>query len=274
MAAAAAVGARCAAAAADAGADPCDRVADADGASEREGLEMITASLRALGVLSCLVFAGTALPGPSAAKDGADLAALAAPSPPPSFAKPDEAIAALKTALADNDLPATAKLLGLDPAKLGGDADVITDLCQDPRGRRQAAYRAVARPTPDPATRKQAMAAAVSPGRRQGRQMGVRHPGRPRGDASTAASARTSCRRSPRCAPMSMRKTPMRHEDHDGDGVLEYAQKLISSPEGQPTASTGRPTRATATARPATSIRRSSTTRPRATAISATTSAS
>ncbi len=58
-----------------------------------------------------------AIPNVSKAQDS-DLEQYAASGAPPAFANQQEAIDALKGALAANDFDATARLLGLDPVKV------------------------------------------------------------------------------------------------------------------------------------------------------------
>ncbi len=70
---------------------------------------------------------------------------------------------------------------------------------------------------------------------------GVSTRGRARGDHRPARRRATSSRRSPTCGPIVDAQMSICHEDHDGDEVLEYAQKLLSTPTSR-TDSTGRPT--------------------------------
>ncbi len=95
-----------------------DAAAAADG-NEREWITNMTKTfIRALShAVVALSFLGLL---PSAQAQGTYLDQYAAAEPSPKFANQEEAVNALKAALAANDFDATARLLGLDPAEVKG----------------------------------------------------------------------------------------------------------------------------------------------------------
>lgn len=81
--------------------------------------------------LRTAILAGLALmPAMAFADDLPDISSLAASAEPPTFDSADAAVAAMKTALRDNDLEALAVLLGLDAAKLKADANTAATFAQ------------------------------------------------------------------------------------------------------------------------------------------------
>ena len=155
-----------------------------------------------------------------------------------------------------DDFDALAKLLGLDPAKLKADEDIDETLRGDPRGRRQAACRqALEADRRIVRHRREALAAAVPDRQGRGRQMGLRHLCRARGDRQPprrrerAAGDRDDARLCRRAAGLCVRGSRRRRRA----GIRAEADQHAKA---RPTGSTGRPTRSTATARRATSTRR------------------
>ena len=147
---------------------------------------------------------------------------------PTAFATPEEAVAAFKAALAANDLDGLAKLLGLDAAKLKG-AEGITDRLTEIRAgaaeflsvkgegdQRVISLGTKVWPFPFP-LRKKADGKWAFDTYAGIEEIVNRRVGENELQAIATARAYVDAQRD------------YAADDHDGDGVLEYAQKLISS---------------------------------------------
>lgn len=168
---------------------------------------------------------------PSAQAQGTYLDQYAAQEPSPAFPTQEQAVDALKAALAANDFDATARLLGLDPAKVKG-FEGIDETFADMRA--GAARRVIVEndgdrriislgenlwPLPFPLARddagKWAFDTAAGFEEIINRRIGEN-------ELEAIATARAYVGA----------QLDYAAEDRDGDGVLEYAQQLVSS-EGQ-----------------------------------------
>lgn len=183
-------------------------------------------------VVACVVAAGLWFgPISASAQESSDLADLASEKDPPVFDSPDKAVKAFKNALADNDFKRVAALLGLDATRLKAAEGVRETYDQI----RAAAARQVVVtgddnqkiisigddlwPIPFPVSRgddgKWAFDTYAGIEEVINRRIGENET-----EAITVARAYVDA------------QEDYADEDRDGDGVNEYAQKLISS-EGQ-----------------------------------------
>jgi hypothetical protein len=180
---------------------------------------------------AALLAIGFVAPASAPAQEVTSLSEYAAASEPPLFDDPSAAVDAFKAALTNDDFDGLAKLLGLDAAKLRTSEDVLETFA---RIRRGAAERVVTRdlgdrqlldigdelwPFPFPITKgddsKWAFDTYAGIEEIVNRRIGENEI-----EAIATARAYVEAQRD------------YASEDRDGDGVLEYAQKLLSS-EGQ-----------------------------------------
>ncbi|PWK63509.1 DUF2950 family protein [Aminobacter sp. AP02] len=184
---------------------------------------MLLGSVCAAGILT-----GLALAAPAFAEDDIDISAFAAAEDPPVFDTPAAATEAFKAALANDKLDDLAKVLGLDAAKLRTDNDTLDTFEQIRQG---AAKQVVAKevgdrtilnigerlwPLPFPITKgsdgKWAFDTFAGLEEIINRRVGEN-------ELQAIETMRGYLDAQNEYA----------QDDHDGDGVLEYAQKLISS---------------------------------------------
>ena len=184
---------------------------------------MLLGSVCVAGILT-----GLALAVPAFAEDDIDISAFAAAEDPPVFDTPAAATEAFKSALANNKFDDLAKLLGLDAAKLKADKDTLDTFEQIREG---AAKQVVPKdlgdrtilnlgdrlwPLPFPITKgsdgKWAFDTFAGLEEIINRRVGENEL-----QAIETLRAYVDAQKE------------YAQEDHDGDGVLEYAQKLISS---------------------------------------------
>lgn len=184
---------------------------------------MLLGSVCAVGILT-----GLALAVPAFAEDEIDISAFAAAEDPPVFDTPAAATEAFKSALANNKFDDLAKLLGLDAAKLKADKDTLDTFEQIRQG---AAKQVVSKelgdrtilnlgdrlwPLPFPITKgsdgKWAFDTFAGLEEIINRRVGENEL-----QAIETLRAYVDAQKE------------YAQEDRDGDGVLEYAQKLISS---------------------------------------------
>jgi len=192
-------------------------------------MDMMRRIVRGSTVGALLALAATA---PAAAAATGALAALdsyISGSAPPSFESAEKGVDAMKSALSSNNFDAFASLLGLDPAKLKGNEDVMTtyDLIREGAARKVYIQKAGDRdiieigeilwPLPFPLVKSGDGKWSFDP------HAGVEEIVNRRigeNELNAIATMRAYV----------WAQAEYASEDHDGDGVLEYAQKLISSP--------------------------------------------
>ena len=189
---------------------------------------MLVGSVCLAGIVAGVALSGTVQ---AIAKEDIDIAAFAAAEDPPTFDTPAAATEAFKATLAANKFDDLAKLLGLDAAKLKTDKDALDTFAQIRDGAaKQVVLREVGDrtvldigaklwPLPFPITKgsdgKWAFDTFAGLEEIVNRRVGENEL-----EAISTLQAYVDAQKE------------YAQEDHDGDGVLEYAQKLISS-EGQ-----------------------------------------
>ena len=180
---------------------------------------------------AAILAAGAGFAPPAVAQEQIDISSFAATEKPPSFAEPAAAVEAFKAALTADDPATLAKLIGLDPEKLKADENAtsvfgeLKDLVskglivQDVEDRKLLALGAKQWPFPFPLVKgadgKWAFDTSAGLEEIVNRRVGEN-------ELRTIEVMREYVDSQRAYAS----------EDHDGDDVLEYAQKLISS-EGQ-----------------------------------------
>jgi hypothetical protein len=207
--------------------------AAADGGGDGGGQNM-TRMLRRLvwpALLSSAIAlsVSAALPSPPPARQDS-LFAFKAAAAAPSFDSADKAVDAFKAAATANDFDALARLIGLDPAKLRASEGVMETFDEIRKGaaeqvtveepgadRRIIDVGKAVWPFPFPVVKNAAGTWSFDT------EAGIeeiinRRVGENEEQAIETARAYVEAQRD------------YASEDHDGDGVLEYAQKLISSP--------------------------------------------
>jgi hypothetical protein len=180
-------------------------------------------------VVASLLAAGPITSGAAIAQQASGLAQCVAPEAPPAFDQPAEAVDSFKTALQGNDFDGLAKLLGLDPAKLKtseGAEDTFAKMregaakqlaVEDNGNQRILELGDEQWPVPFPLARQEdgKWAFDTNAGIQE---ILARRIGENETEAISTAQAYVDAQNDYASA------------DHDGDGVLEYAQKLISTP--------------------------------------------
>lgn len=187
---------------------------------------ILLGSVCAAGILT-----GLALAAPAFAQDDIDISSFAAAEDPPVFDTPAAATEAFKAALAKNSVDDLAKLLGLDAAKLKADKDTLDTFEQIREG---AAKQVISKEVGD--------RTILSIG---DRLWPLPFPIVKGDDGKWAFDTYDGLEEiiNRRVGENELQaietlrgyvdaQKEYAQEDHDGDGVLEYAQKLIST-EGQ-----------------------------------------
>ena len=209
--------------------------------SSRASRQRGTISWRAVG-LAFLMVAVAALPGAGRAEDAQQTM----------FASPDEAAKAVIDAADKGDTAALLAVFGPQGADLVSSGDPVADKSARERfvalAKQATRLEKVGRRQGDPQYRARRLAAA-DPDRQGHRRLVLRYARPARRRSSTGGSAATSSAPSTSAGPMSRRSANMPAKDHDGSGVLKFAQQVNSSPESARMASTGPPSRAARSAR-------------------------
>jgi hypothetical protein len=191
----------------------------------------VQAKIQASVLAALTLFGAIALAPAGAAAQDASIADFVAPQEPPLFSEPAEAVSAFKAALAADNLDALAELLGLDAAKLKASEGIMDTyeqiragtakqlIVRDLGDRQELDIGVGLWPLPFPITKgddgKWAFDTYAGIEEIISRRVGENEI-----QAMATARAYVDAQRD------------YASEDHDADGVLEYAQKLVSS-EGQ-----------------------------------------
>ncbi|TCL75683.1 DUF2950 family protein [Rhizobium sp. BK251] len=189
----------------------------------------LTTHIIARSLLGATLLAGLALPLPALAQDAdTALSDYASDEEPPTFDTPEQAVEAFKSTVGTGDFDKLANLFGLDPAKARASAGALQTyadiqagvkqkvVVEDVRGDKVLEIGDELWPLPFPIAKgsdgKWAFDTFAGL-----EEIADRHVGE--NELATIDTLRNYVEAQERYA----------EEDHDGDGVLEYAQRLISS---------------------------------------------